>query len=650
MATQQVRRNTIYGYPNPQAGLQQEPIVAQRAPLTSDAAELGTTWVDTTGNSFYILTNRTNNVYTWTAASAGAIAATSMTINPGDLIVTAGNVDITAGDLTMDPASTATFGNLAAGATTITGATSITGNTIVNGNLDVTGDIVITGDFDITSADSVTITSTNDAAGAIALITNGGTSETIVLQNIQGTGAGAVTLDGVAGGVTIQSALNTADAINISATDAAGGIDIDYGTGGMAVTGANGAFTLATGTGAVNLGTDAVAKTITMGNGTGATSVVVNCGTGALNIGTNAIAHTVTIGNNTGATVVAINGGTAGAGAVNIAATANAVPVVIGNDTGATSVTINAGTGGAGAINVGTGAHEIPITIGNITAGTAVDINSGTGGIGLASTGAGDISLSSGDQILLDAVGTVDINSSAAAINIGNDADAFAINMGTGAAARVVTIGNVSGASQVVLNSGTAGVQVNTTGAGDVDVNSADDITIDAAGLISIDSAESSNFTVTGAGQDLTLSSAGGSVVITSSEAVSNAVTIQASNAAGGVVIDTSGLVAVDPATDTQASPTAASTLDFRVLRVIFTGFTTAMGASQDFTITSNQILTTSGIFVNVANLDASTNGALMSLDGVTQAAGSIVVSTTNNGAGALGAGDNVLISVWIIS
>jgi hypothetical protein len=53
---------------------------------------------------------------------------------------------------------------------------------------------------------------------------------------------------------------------------------------------------------------------------------------------------------------------------------------------------------------------------------------------------------------------------------------------------------------------------------------------------------------------------------------------------------------------------------------------------------------------VSVANLNASGNGAKMSLVSVTQAAGSIVVNTTNNGVGALGGGDNVIISVWIIS
>ncbi len=96
------------------------------------------------------------------------------------------------------------------------------------------------------------------------------------------------------------------------------------------------------GTTALNIGTGANAKTITIGNGTGATSVVLNCGTGGLNIGTNAIARTITIGNQTGASALTLDSGT---GAINIG-TAIAKTITIGNTTGATGVVLNAGTNG----------------------------------------------------------------------------------------------------------------------------------------------------------------------------------------------------------------------------------------------------------------------------------------------------------------
>jgi hypothetical protein len=120
------------------------------------------------------------------------------------------------------------------------------------------------------------------------------------------------------------------------------------------------------GTAALNIGTGANAKTITMGNGTGATSVVINCGTGALNIGTNAIARTITIGNQTGASALTLDSGT---GAINIG-TAIAKTITIGNTTGATGVVINAGTAGvtlpSGLTKVGTST----LTQGSATART----------------------------------------------------------------------------------------------------------------------------------------------------------------------------------------------------------------------------------------------------------------------------------------
>lgn len=164
----------------------------------------------------------------------------------------------------------------------------------------------------------------------------------------------------------------------------------------------NGALTVNSGSSAINIGTDAVAKTITLGNGTGATSVVINSGTGAINIGTNAVAHTVTIGNVTGASAVAIN--------------------------------------------------------------------SGTGGVALVSTGTGDITAASADTLLLDSAGVLELNSSGAAISIGNDAVAQAINVGTGAAARTITVGNVSGATAVNVNAGTGGIALNANATGKVSI------------------------------------------------------------------------------------------------------------------------------------------------------------------------------------
>ena len=119
---------------------------------------------------------------------------------------------------------------------------------------------------------------------------------------------------------------------------------------------------------------------------------------------------------------------------------------------------INIGTQGERTISIGTGAFADTVAIGNATGASAVTITSGTGNIALASTGTGDITINSDDTLLLDADGVLELNSSAGAINIGNDADAQAINVGTGGAARAITIGNKTGATAVTLDTGTGGI------------------------------------------------------------------------------------------------------------------------------------------------------------------------------------------------
>ena len=76
------------------------------------------------------------------------------------------------------------------------------------------------------------------------------------------------------------------------------------------------------------------------------------------------------------------------------------------------------------------------------------------------------------------------------------------------------------------------------TASGIFDVNATGAATIDAASF-SIDSTTASNVTVTGVGQDLTLSSVGGSVDIVASEDLATAVSITASGAASGVTMTT---------------------------------------------------------------------------------------------------------------
>ena len=103
----------------------------------------------------------------------------------------------------------------------------------------------------------------------------------------------------------------------------------------------------------MNIGTDASAKAITLGNVVGATSLSENVGTGNFTL------------NGVGASTYTIGAATT-TGTITIGGTAQTGTIGIGTGTGAQ--TINVGTGaGIKTMNIGTGAVANVITIGSIS-------------------------------------------------------------------------------------------------------------------------------------------------------------------------------------------------------------------------------------------------------------------------------------------
>lgn len=96
------------------------------------------------------------------------------------------------------------------------------------------------------------------------------------------------------------------------------------------------------------------------------------------------------------------------------------------------------------------------------TSANAISLSASAGGITF--TAATSITQSAGSTFALNSVGALSLNSSGAAINIGNNAVAQAINMGTGAAARTIAVGNITGATAVNINAGTGGFNVASAG------------------------------------------------------------------------------------------------------------------------------------------------------------------------------------------
>lgn len=158
--------NVVYGINDDAIQVLPMPIQALRNPTTLDRAPLGQVWINKTAGTAFLLTKVENNISTWVNQPGGTAAFNNLTVTPGPVSMTS----------TL---------------TTITGSANV--------------------------------------AQVIYLHANGGTSETIDIHADQGTGVASVNVHSDVGGVTISSGLSSADAINITASGAAGGIDMDAG-------------------------------------------------------------------------------------------------------------------------------------------------------------------------------------------------------------------------------------------------------------------------------------------------------------------------------------------------------------------------------------------------------------------------------------
>ena len=618
MPTQKPKRNQIYGFTKPLTGLQQEPIVQQRAPTGYDDAELGTIWVDEPSQDFRILTHRAalgGNV--WTGTSGGATTLASLTVNPGDIDVTAGNINVAVGNLTMNAASTATVGTLAAGNTSVSGTLGVIGNATFGGDVAVTGNVTVNGDFDITDTASISLTSTNNAAGAITLLANGGVAETISITSAQGTGVASLNFASTAGGVTFTTGLATADSFNIASS---GGVDVD-GALQINITSSQNAGN------AIVLNASAGGIDILAAGAAGEDTDITNTA-GSINITAGeAAADAIVISASNAAGGLSIGAGTGG-----ILLGASNGDVLITSGTGALSVSADAA---ATVVRLGTGAAVKTVVVGSTDTTSTTTIQSGTGGVIVTST----------DEILLDCAGVLELNSSAGVISIANDAVNQNVNIAT-AGARTVTIGNVTGATGVVLNSGTGGVAINTTGTGDVVITSADTTTLDSVGGIEINSSAGSILVGNDAiAQAIGIGTGAAARTITVGNII-GATAVNVNSGTGGINLSSAGIFTLDAVADTQASPSATSVIAANVGAATFTGFTTASAATQVFTITNALVSATSQILCSASNEGA--NDAQMTVTRINRGAGTFGVSVRNNGAAALNG--NVTITFMVLN
>lgn len=751
MALKRMSSKRAYGIKNALQRLNPLPIVAQRAPLVTDRAEIGTVWIDVPLDDAYFLTSIVANVSTWINAGGGtgtfaalnvtgaAVIGTALTLTAGNLTLGAMAADgvltntaagvVTSNALTdgqmligstgVPPvAATLTAGagiviGNAAGAITVTATGAIASNYTASdannvipdglGNLNILGGVnigttaaianTVTIDLDAAptlaglltcqagitqSAGTTTITSDTNGAEAIYLHANGGVNETIVILADQSTDLASIDITSDVGGISIAAGIASALAISIGALDAAGGVSITSGTGGIAIGATNGAVAITSGTGNMNIGADATDHTSTFGSVTGVSQTVVQSGTGPLALnggGLITIDCATTLEINSSGGIIGI-GNDAVAQNINLGTGAAARTISIGNATAATAIDIDAGTG---ACSILSNATDHSTTFGSVTGVSALTTQAGTGAMTFTAGGIFDV----------NAVGAITLDSSAGTIGIGVDADAFAINIGTGASARVLTLGNVTGVSQIVENTGSGGWQLTATdgpitaisGTGQIDLsNDATATTINlgtGAGIkaVTLGSDNTTSITTIACGtlgctvgttanaHTTTIGSATGAASVvcqsgtglaafggngtdhtTALGSVIGASPTNVQGGTGGITLDAAGIVRVTPVVDTQAA--AAVTVDANVGVGVFTGLVTASAASQIFTVTNAVCTAASRIICTMANLGA--NDAQMCVTRVIPGAGSFTVTCQNLGAAALN-GDCIL-SFWIIA
>jgi len=526
------------------------PVVVNRAPATNDFALPGQVWVDSSTDSIYMLASITANSANWTTSPASGVGTfTSVVVNPGD-------IQIVAGDLLVDA------GNVLISA----------GNLDVGGDLTVTGTTTLNGDIDITSALLIDLTSTLDAAPSILLQADGGTSEQIRLYSNQGTAADSIYLFSNAGGITLRADLASDDAINFTAPF--GGLDVDCAlqiniassesavdaivisslAGGIDITasGTAGEDIDITNTASVNLASsEAVADAVTIIASHAAGGVTIDAGTGGIEIGNTATCSPIDIGDfvPTASRLITIAGGTvttavtdrvdiAVDGLNTNAGAVKQVDIASGNILlGTSTVNVNSGTAASGTstvnISTGTGGGTKAVNVGNadglttvnidaitlindsINVNTSINTGTSTGAVAIGNALAGAITIDTAAGISLDAA----------------TASNFTI---TGAAD--LTLSSTLGSS--ILSSGEAAVDAvrinasNAAGGIDIDCGTGG-ATFDSTGAVSIQAAAASDFSVSGAGVDLSLVSAAGRVVVNGEEAAADAVRVL--SAAGGL-------------------------------------------------------------------------------------------------------------------
>lgn len=387
------------------------------------------------------------------------------------------------------------------------------------GGIDILASGAATGeDIDIVATgSSVNIEGTEGVADAIVLNAStaaGGidiTSNADIDITTTGSGTEHITIQNTGGQVVISASEAAADAIVIDAsTDAGSGIDVDFGTGNLVITGNTAGADMTIDCDLISIdGTGA--SNITCTNGANEDFTVSTAGSADHSL---IIQATGTTGDalqiiTTAGGIDITNGGAAGGEDFDIANTNASMNISAAEDV-EDAIVINASTGGVNITADGAAAKDLDLVCTNGSANlsggediaTAVVISAGTGGIDITADGDaakdldlvctnGSANLSGGEDI----ADAVVISAGAGGIDITAD----------GAAAKDLDLSCTNGSITITANEDVAdGIWIEST-AGGIDVNCTGE-----------------------AGQDIDISNVGGSVNVTSTESAALAIHLHA--------------------------------------------------------------------------------------------------------------------------
>ncbi|MGJ0429629.1 beta strand repeat-containing protein [Methylobacter sp.] len=430
---------------SPQTRVANPPIVAQMDPPVSGPRALqypiGTMWINTVSNVVFMLTSFSNGEAFWQETIAGAPGVFS--------------------DLSVDP-----------------GPTSIVGEFRVLGNI--------------------------DEAEVIRLREDGGSSGSIEIASLQGTGSDSIKIQSVSGGMQITT---NAAAGDIAITSTLGSIPISSGENNP---------------GAIELLVDGGANStliLTNTNGTGADAIDINVPLGGIDIDVNAIALDtvndldITVG---GDLTIAVDGN-----ATNTLAISNVTGTVPANAGGSVAITSSLGgifvSADQDFIIGGVDSSAIAVT------GVNKDLVMGTtnGAVQLNADGANGVLSLNANKASVDAV---EINSVAGGIDVNLVTD--------------MTIDSSTGKFHVNTASATSDAVAITAGSGGgIQINAAQDIALNASNAINLSAIADSSFVTTGAGNDINIQSTSAKVALNAGSGTADAIVLDAFGVSGGISI-----------------------------------------------------------------------------------------------------------------